>query len=52
LEAGNSSGASKGLSDEHRNLLDKCRKLPDEYWKLGWSSVHLIGSGMTVCVNP
>jgi len=52
LEADNSGGASEGLLHECRNCPDECRKLPDEYWKLGWSSVHLIGSGITVHINP
>jgi hypothetical protein len=41
LEADNSGGVSKGLPDE-------CGKLQDEYWKLGWSSIHLIGSGINM----
>jgi hypothetical protein len=52
LKADNSGGASEGFSDEHENHLDECGKLLDEHQKLRWSSVHLIGSGITAHINP
>jgi len=52
LEADNSGGASEGLLDECGNCPDECRKLLDEYQKLGWSSIYLIESGITAHINP
>jgi hypothetical protein len=41
-----------GLPDEHGNHPDECIKLLDKYRKLRWSSIHLIGSGITTHINP